>query len=69
MKTKLLTPSRLLTLLVLTSTFPQTTFASDYKLSHEVKTSDSRKVCVYVDKNGNTIQKEQSVSQYCASRK
>lgn len=39
--------------------------AAQWKLSHEINTSETRKVCVYVDKEGNTRQVEQSQGQYC----
>ena len=39
--------------------------ASQWKLSHEVPTSDTRKLCVYQDKEGNTKSIEQAKSQYC----
>lgn len=39
--------------------------AAQWKLSHEVNTSETRKVCVYEDKEGNTRQVEQSQGQYC----
>lgn len=55
--------------------------AAQWKLSHEINTSETRKVCVYTDKQGNTKsvevsplgmnkvhrlrQVEQSKNQYC----
>ncbi|WP_110957825.1 hypothetical protein [Vibrio casei] len=39
--------------------------ASQWKLSHEINTSETRKVCVYEDSDGNTKQVEQSQGQYC----
>jgi hypothetical protein len=39
--------------------------ADRYKLSYEQSISDTRKVCVYVSKDGQTIQKEQAKGQYC----
>lgn len=42
-------------------------WAERYKFSHEVKISDTRKVCVYLNSDGGTIQKEQAKGQYCRS--
>lgn len=45
--------------------FSSQTLAAQWKLSHEVEISDTRKVCVYTDKAGNTKQVEQAKTQYC----
>lgn len=40
--------------------------ASQWKLSHEVEISNTRKLCVYINKeSGHTKSVEQSKNQYC----
>lgn len=63
-KTIILTSIILVAIAIFIST---NALAAQWKLSYEHEISDTRKVCVYEDPQGNTKHIEQSKSQYCRS--
>lgn len=46
---------------------PSLTIAAEWKLSHEVQTEKHRKVCVYINSNGEMKSIDQASSVYCRS--
>lgn len=44
---------------------PSLTIAAEWKISHEIQTEKHRKVCVYINSNGDMKSVESASSVYC----